>query len=259
MRGCRILGLLLWILSPALHAAILDVGVGLFTESNETKTFYLLELSQDKLSFADFQINALAHSNDSETIYDSAEFLYQGVGLDFDPLRINLELGYVFSLDKFVLDEVDYGVSRSVIGARAHLDLHFLQLFGSLRSYRPSWSPSTHIDSFEITFNPRPYQLARAGLTLDVKNLALKAEAGQFRELAGRFDILGESYGLSLEPVSYGKVTLQLTTAQKALLIAEWHQFIDDQGDRLLFRKLSGSILHRDAFQGGLLALGFEF
>lgn len=256
MRVSLTMGLLLWGFSSTGQAADFAAGVGSFTENTKSYPLYLLELKQDKKNISDFEVGALAHSSTKETVYDVGQILYQGFGFDFDPLRLNLELGYSWSLDKFVLDEVDYGISHSVVGGRIVLNIPFLQVFGAYRSYRPTWSPKTTIDSFEITFNPSPFQWVRAGVLLNFKAIELSAEAGQFRNLKGRFDILGDGYTLELNPVSYQKAALQLNSQQKTYIRAEWHQFVQDQGNRLLFQKLTGSSLNREAFYGGIIALG---
>ncbi|MCX6132089.1 MAG: hypothetical protein NTX25_23915 [Proteobacteria bacterium] len=246
------------LLSSQSYASAFTAAYGSFLEETKTYPLYILEFELNKQSFFDFEANSINHS-DSLTINDSAELVYQGIGFDFEPFRLNLELGFFFSLDKLVLDEVDYGVSRSIGGLRLSSDLGFINFEGSSRSYRPSWSPKTKIDSFTISYNPSPYQLSQAKIGVKLMKIRFVAEAGRFDHLKGRFDIMDQQYTVDQDPISYASIGLTFLGQKNTAIRLEWHDFIEDHDSQKKFHKLIGSALHRDAFHGGLLALGVEF
>ncbi|HYX33867.1 MAG TPA: hypothetical protein VE954_12195 [Oligoflexus sp.] len=240
------------------RAATLLASYGAFEKTDVHKSFYKFEVAQDKGGLGDFELASLNHI-DEKTIRDSIEFVSRGLGFDFEPVRLHLDLGYMFSIDKFALDEIDYGISRSVLGAGLKLDLGFLQLRGFSRSYVPYGSAKTRIDSFTLTFNPYPYQQSQAGIALRVGFLEVEADAGRFDKLRGRYDILGQNYRIDLPGVTYAKAAVVLKGNKHSMLRLEAHKVLEDHGRREEFHKLIGSAMHRDAYDGGSLGIGFEF
>lgn len=88
---------------------------GAFEKEKHRNYFYTLELSQNKSSLTDFEITSL-HLVKGETRHNSVEVLSRGLGFEFALLRLSADAGFLFSMDKYALDEIDYGISRSVVG-----------------------------------------------------------------------------------------------------------------------------------------------
>jgi len=241
-----------------LKAATVLASYGAFDQDTSRQNFYTLEASSAKKSFEDFELTSVNHI-DKETINDSIEVISRGLGFDFEPLRINVDIGYFFSLDKYAHDEIDYAISRSIAGAGLSLDLSFLELRAFSRSYIPYASAKTRIDSFNLTFNPYPYQQSQGGLTLRVGSLELQGDVGRFDQLRGRYDIIGENFMLTMPAVSYAKAALVLKGNKHTVLRAEAHKILDDHDRRDDFHKLIGTAMHRDAYDGGSLGIGFTF
>jgi hypothetical protein len=240
------------------RAATVLASYGAFEQDASRTNFYTLEASSARKSFEDFEFTSVNHI-DGQTINDSLEVISRGLGFDFEPIRLNVDIGYYFSLDKYALDEIDYGISRSIAGAGLSLDLSFLELRGFSRSYIPYGSAKTRIDSFTLTFNPYPYQQSQAGITLRVGALELQGDVGRFDRLRGRYDILGENFLVTLPGVSYGKATLLLKGGKHSVLRFEMHKLLDDHDRREDFHKLIGTAMHREAYDGGSLGIGFSF
>jgi hypothetical protein len=239
-------------------AATVLASYGAFDQDSIRQNFYTLEASSAKKSFEDFELTSVNHI-DKETINDSIEVISRGLGFDFEPLRINVDVGYFFSLDKYARDEIDYAISRSIAGAGVSLDLSFLELRAYSRSYIPYASAKTRIDSFNLTFNPYPYQQSQGGITLRIGSLELEGDVGRFDRLRGRYDIIGENFILTIPTVSYAKAALVLKGSKHTVLRAEAHKILDDHDRRDDFHKLIGTAMHRDAYDGGSLGIGFSF
>lgn len=239
-------------------AATVLASYGAYDQDADRETFYTLEASSAQKSFGDFELTSMNHVQ-GETINDSLEIISRGLGFDFEPLRLNVDIGYFFSLDKYALDEIDYGISRSIIGAGLSLDLRFIELRGYSRSYVPYASAKTRIDSFTLTFNPYPYQQSQAGLSIKVGFLELQGDVGRMDRLRGRYDILGENFMLELPGVSYGKAALLLKGSKHSILRLEVHKVLEDHDRRDDFHKLIGTAMHREAYDGGSLGIGFSF
>lgn len=250
----------LFVLWPGaeMKAATVLASYGAYDQDADRETFYTLEASSAKKNFGDFELTSMNHVK-GQSINDSLEIISSGLGFDFEPLRLNVDLGYFFSLDKYALDEIDYGISRSIVGAGLSLDLRFLELRGYSRSYVPYGSAKTRIDSFTLTFNPYPYQQSQAGLTLRIGFLELQGDVGRFDRLRGRYDILGENFMLELPAVSYGKAAVLLKGSKNSILRLEVHKVLDDHDRRDDFQKLIGTAMHREAYDGGSLGIGFTF
>jgi hypothetical protein len=77
--------------------------------------------------------------------------------------------------------------------------------------------------------------------------------------LRGRYDILGENFLVTLPGVSYGKATLLLKGGKHSVLRFEMHKLLDDHDRREDFHKLIGTAMHREAYDGGSLGIGFSF
>jgi hypothetical protein len=248
-----------WALGPSqASAATILASYGAYEKADLHEGFYKFEAGQAKGGLGDFEIASLSHIEE-KTIWDSIEFVSRGLGFDFDPVRLHLDIGYMFSMDKFALDEIDYGISRSILGGGLNLDLGFLQLRGFSRSYVPYGSARTRIDSFDLTFNPYPYQQSQAGLALRVGFLEFEADAGRFDKLRGRYDILGQNFTIDLPGVTYAKAAVVLKGNKHTVLRLEAHKILEDHDRRDEFHKLIGSAMHRDAYDGGSLGIGFEF
>ncbi len=249
--------LVLWSGTESKAATIL-ASYGAYDQDANRETFYTLEAASNKKSFEDFELTSVNHVQ-GHTINDSLEIISRGLGFDFEPLRLNVDIGYFFSLDKYALDEIDYGISRSIVGAGLSLDLQFIELRGYSRSYVPYGSAKTRIDSFTLTFNPYPYQQSQAGLAIKVGFLELTGDVGRFDRLRGRYDIVGENFMLELPGVSYGKAALLLKGSKHSVLRLEAHKILDDHDRRDDFHKLIGTAMHREAYDGGSLGIGFMF
>jgi hypothetical protein len=240
------------------RAATVLASYGAYDQDTRRENFYTLEASSARKSFEDFEFTSVNHV-EGKTINDSIEIISRGLGFDFEPLRLNVDIGYFFSLDKYALDEIDYGISRSIVGAGLSLDLHFLELHGYSRSYVPYSSAKTRIDSFTLTFNPYPYQQSQAGLTIRLGFLELQGDVGRFDRLRGRYDIVGENFMMTVPAISYGKATLVLKGSKHSVLRFEVHKLLDDHDRRDDFHKLIGTAMHREAYDGGSLGIGFSF
>lgn len=251
--------LLPWVWSKTGQAATtLLASYGAFEQGEDKQNFYTLEAASARGNLADFEFTSLNHV-DETTVNDSIELISSGLGFDFAPFRLHADIGYLFSIDKYALDEIDYGISRSIIGGGLNLDLQFIQIHSFSRSYVPSGSAKARIDSFSFTYNPYPYQQSQVGLTIRLGLMDLFGETGRFDKLRGRYDILGDNFLLELPAVSYAKAGLVLRGSKKSILRLEAHKVLDDHDRRTDFHKLIGSAMHRDAIDGGSLGIGFEF
>ena len=250
-----LLGLISWTES---RAAIVLASYGAFDEGGDRQALYTLEASSAQKGFGDFELTSMNHS-DGQTVNDSLELIYRGIGFDFEPFRLNLDIGYISSLDKFVVDEFDYGVSRSIVGMGLSIDLNFLELHGYSRSYTPSASVKTRIDSFTLSFNPYAYQQSQVGLAMRLGFLEVQADVGRFDRLRGRYDILGEDFKVTVPSISYSKAALLFKGSKHSVLRLEVHKILDDQNQRDNFQKLIGTAVQRDAYDGGSLGIGFSF
>ncbi|WP_141734490.1 hypothetical protein [Oligoflexus tunisiensis] len=257
-RSLSQLALISWALCTQAEAATLMLSYGALEQANQKDNFYTLEAAKNQGELTDFEVISLNHAK-GQTLHDSVEVLSRGLGVDFAILRLSADIGYLFSLDKYALDEVDYGISRSVLGLALRLDLSILTLHAFSRSYIPVGSATTHIDSFDLTFNPYPHQQSAAGITLQLGPLEIQGETGRLDNLKGRFDILGENFMLTLRAVTYGKAALVLKGGNNTLLRLEAHKVLQDHNRRSDFHKLIGSAIHRDAYDGGSLGIGFAF
>lgn len=240
------------------QAITLLASYGAFERDSLQRNFYTLEASSTGKSFTDFELMSVNHI-DKETINDSLEVVSRGLGFDFEPLRINLDLGYLFALDTYARDEIDYAVSRSIAGVALSIELGFLELRGFTRSYIPYAPAKTRIDSFDLSFNPSPYQESQVGLSLPTGPFQFELDLGRFDRLQGRYDIVGDNFMLTLPPLSYAKAALTLQGKNHTVLRAEAHKILDDHERRDDFHKLIGSAMHRDAYDGGSLGIGFAF
>ncbi len=249
--------LVLWSGTESKAATVL-ASYGAYEQNTNRETFYTLEAAANNKSFEDFELTSVNHVQ-GHTINDSLEVISRGLGFDFEPLRLNVDIGYFFSLDKYALDEIDYGISRSIVGAGLSLDLRFIELRGYSRSYVPYGSAKTRIDSFTLTFNPYPYQQSQAGLAIKLGFLELTGDVGRFDRLRGRYDIVGENFMIELPGVSYGKAALLLKGNKHSVLRLEVHKILDDHDRRDDFHKLIGTAMHREAYDGGSLGIGFMF
>ncbi len=249
--------LVLWSGTESKAATVL-ASYGAYEQNTNRETFYTLEAAANNKSFEDFELTSVNHVQ-GHTINDSLEVISRGLGFDFELLRLNVDIGYFFSLDKYALDEIDYGISRSIVGAGLSLDLQFIELRGYSRSYVPYGSAKTRIDSFTLTFNPYPYQQSQAGLAIKVGFLELTGDVGRFDRLRGRYDIVGENFMIELPGVSYGKAALLLKGNKHSVLRLEVHKILDDHDRRDDFHKLIGTAMHREAYDGGSLGIGFMF
>jgi hypothetical protein len=59
--------------------------------------------------------------------------------------------------------------------------------------------------------------------------------------------------------VSYSKAAIVLKGNKHTVLRAEAHKILDDHDRRDDFHKLIGTAMHRDAYDGGSLGIGFSF
>jgi hypothetical protein len=244
--------------STSLEAATVLASYGAYEQNTEQESFFTLEAYSNRKNYDDFVFTSVNHVK-GQTINDSAEIISRGLAFDVEVLRLNFDIGYFFSLDKFALDEIDYGISRSIIGAGLSVDLKFIELHGYSRSYIPYASAKTRIDSFNLSFNPYPYQQSQAGLTIRLGFLELQGDVGRFDRLRGRYDILEENFMLTLPAVNYGKATLVLKGSKHSVLRLEAHKIVDDHNRRDDFHKLIGTAMHREAYDGGSLGIGFSF
>jgi hypothetical protein len=249
------LGLCSW---TSLEAATVLASYGAYEQNTDRESFFTLEAFSNKRNYDDFEFTSVNHVK-GQTINDSVEVISRGLAFDFELLRLNFDIGYFFSLDKYALDEIDYGISRSIIGGGLSLDLKFIELHGHSRSYIPYGSAKTKIDSFTLSYNPYPYQQSQAGLTIRLGFLELQGDVGRFDRLRGRYDILEENFMLTLPAVSYGKATVVLKGSKHSVLRLEVHKILDDHDRREDFHKLIGTAMHREAYDGGSLGIGFSF
>lgn len=240
------------------QAATVLASYGAHEQDASRENFYTLEALSANKNLADFEFISVNHIQ-KQTINDSMEIISRGLGFDFEPLRLNVDIGYFLSIDKYARDEIDYGISRSIAGVGLSLDFSFLELRGYSRSYIPYGSAKTRIDSFTLTFNPYPYEQSQAGFTLRIGALELLGDVGRFDRLRGRYDILGENFMTTLPAVTYGKSAILLKGNKHTVLRFEVHKLLAGQQWREDFHKLIGTDMHRDAYDGGSLGIGFSF
>src|SRR5688500_10521498 len=87
------------------RAATVLASYGAYEQDASRANFYTLEASSAKKSLEDFEFISVNHI-DGQTIHDSLEVISRGLGFDFEPLRLNIDIGYCFSMDKYALDEI---------------------------------------------------------------------------------------------------------------------------------------------------------
>ncbi len=231
---------------------------GAYDRDAKRETFYMFEANSTANEFDDFELTLLNHVRGRPNP-DSLEIISRGLGFDFEFLRPRLDIGYLFTFDKYALDEIDYNIPHAILGAGLDFNLPFLFLRAYSRTYVPSSSPETQIDSFKLSFNPYSYQQSQLGLSKKFDLIELQADAGRIDRLRGRYDILDESFVLKLPGINYGKLSVQIKGSHEMILRMEAHKILSKLNRRGDFQKLIGNAIHREAYDGGSLGIGISF